>query len=312
MELNCLIPSEQSISTKKGSKLSDNQIKDLETALRLCKYDQCVELLKAYPVNYKSISQIRRIISKEDQDFFIDWSFKLLELDVVHKIVAGLFLEQSNIWDLRTESTKEIIQQLSVNDDWRIRRTAINLLGKSLIHSQDNFEDLITEFICSNNPFKRRVAVSVAKDISSLSDKYDPLKNKMLDLINPILYEQNQYVITVASDTFANGFLRHHGDQINLWVKSKVKLIEDHYAKAMLLSIYSTQSVAEYLDEALSLIEIFLKDNNEIVKYARSAALRQIAKYDSVKLSSWLEAHLHIKQAVDHWAELEIDGLLGI
>ena len=65
----------------------------------------------------------------------------------------------------------------------------------------------------------------------------------------------------------------------------------------------------DYIDEALIIVEHFLQEDDERVRNARASTLRAIAKYKPLKLSSWLEARLHIQQAVDHWAELASEGL---
>jgi len=53
-----------------------------------------------------------------------------------------------------------------------------------------------------------------------------------------------------------------------------------------------------------------IEDKNMRVKRARSAALRNLAKYHSKSISFFLEERLNIPQALDHWSELQIDGLL--
>jgi hypothetical protein len=298
------------MSISRHAKLTNNQVSELSTHLHNGQFKACLDLLTTIPVNYKSLNQIKNITKTMDIKDTYDWGMRMLDHDTVHKIVGVILLENAKIWERDLIKTRDIIIELAKHDDWRIRKASIDLLRKSIIHAYQEFRDIFVEFLNSDNPFNRRVAISVAKEISSLNEKHNNLKDKILELIDPIIHEQNPYVISVANDTLANGFLKFHGSKTNEWILAKAASAQDIIVKISLLSIYTSVSLVDYIDEALSVVEHFLQEDDERVRNARASTLRAIAKYEPSKLSSWLETRLHIKQAVDHWAELESEGLL--
>ncbi|MHA2249056.1 MAG: hypothetical protein ACXAD7_01780 [Candidatus Kariarchaeaceae archaeon] len=304
--------SERQKPKNKHSRLTEHQVMELENTINEDDFALLVELLKSYPINYKSLSQVRGVVSSMNTTIAHRWGLDLIDIDIVHKITGCILLERAKIWKIDVEKTRGTIIDFALKDDWRIRKAAIDLLKKAIINSYKTYQDIIITFIESDNPFYRRVAISVAKEISTLSEKHNNLKKKLLHLIKDIIYEQNPYVMTVAKDAFANGFLRYFPEETNNWVHSISDELMNEQAISAVLSFYSTPTVLENLDPALKLMEKFLNNESEIVKYARSSVFRQIAKYLPEKLSFWLEARLDNQQIVDHWAELETEGLISI
>ncbi|MHA2171401.1 MAG: hypothetical protein ACXAB7_16055, partial [Candidatus Kariarchaeaceae archaeon] len=158
------------MSISRHAKLTNNQVSELSTHLHNGQFKACLDLLTTIPVNYKSLNQIKNITKTMDIKDTYDWGMRMLDHDTVHKIVGVILLENAKIWERDLIKTRDIIIELAKHDDWRIRKASIDLLRKSIIHAYQEFRDIFVEFLNSDNPFNRRVAISVAKEISSLNE----------------------------------------------------------------------------------------------------------------------------------------------
>ena len=165
------------MNVSRHAKLTNNQVSELSTHLRNGHFKACLDLLTTVPVNYKSLNQIKNITKTMNAKDTYDWGMRMLEHEIVHKIVGAILLESAKVWERDLIKTKRIIIELAKHNDWRIRKASIDLLRKSIIHSLTEFEELFVEFLNSENPFNRRVAISVAKEISSLNEKHNNLKD---------------------------------------------------------------------------------------------------------------------------------------
>jgi hypothetical protein len=78
-----------------------------------------------------------------------------------------------------------------------------------------------------------------------------------------------------------------------------------------LINVGASRHARAHIGEVLEIIDMVLKDDDPQIKKARSAVLHNLSASNQQKVNSFLESRLEIKQAVDHWAELEADGSIN-
>lgn len=292
------------------SKLGKDKITLMETYLRQENFDEFLDLINQWDLNYKSINQVRHSISKNTPSMTYQWGINLLgDNRVSSLIVAGLMMIKAEIWNRDLEKTLEIIEKFSEFEEWRVRGVGINLFSHSLIKRYPDFKDIFKKFINSDSSKLRRVAISTSQEISLYKGKITFMDKDFLDLLTPYLTEKDPYVSSVSNETFGN-YIKNYPDLFYEWIGAKSDVITDDFSKASILYILSNFHATKHLDKSCKIIDKFILEDDGKIKRARSAALRNLAKYHSKNISSWLEKRMNIPQAVDHWSELQIDGLL--
>ncbi len=301
------------VSLKIKEKLPLEHIKLLNKYLREENFDDFVNLISTFDLNYKSINQVKQVMSKISPSKAYIWANDLISQDgedVTKRIAAGLLFIRSEIWNRDQTRAIEIIDQFSKCEEWKIRGIGINLFANCMIKSFDDFFDTFKLFIASDSSKFRRVAISTAQQIATYKGKINFLTKEFLDTLKPYLNEEDAYVNSVSNETFGS-FIKNYPDIFYSWISEKViEVGDDPKGKASILYMLSNVHATNHFKKSCEIIDMLINDTNIRVKRARSAALRNLAKYHSKDVNAWLESRMNLPQAVDHWSELQIDGLL--
>ncbi|MDH5402046.1 MAG: DNA alkylation repair protein [Candidatus Heimdallarchaeota archaeon] len=303
----------------KGSQINKKQLKFstensdlLDESIKELDLDKFKSSFQDRFINYKAIIKIKKSFDNISEDLAYEWGLELIEDDDHNcMVVSGLLLERSKIWFRDLPKTCSIINALADSEDWKIRQISIDFMIAIILNKIGDYQSFYSSYIQSDNLYFRRIAISAAKNISITRSLSKETKSEILHLVTPLLAEKDPYVMTVSYEAFKDGFARSCPEVTKTWLNGLIDKIEDPYSKATILSIVSTPLDKENnLTYSLDVIERYITESDPIVVKARSSALYELCKKDALQLSNWLESKMHINQIVDHWADLEADGLI--
>ncbi|MCY3410595.1 MAG: hypothetical protein INQ03_03055 [Candidatus Heimdallarchaeota archaeon] len=297
-------------SLKIKEKLPSEEINLMHKYIREEDIDRFKLLINNWDLNYKSINQVKQGLSRITPSKAFVWANALFEEEVdAYRIVGGLLYIRAEIWNRDYDLAVHRIVELSECEEWKIRGVGINLLTSSLLKQYDDFKELYLQFIDSDSEKLRRVAISSAHQIAVYKGKVNFMDQDFLNHLTPFLTEENSYVNSVSNEAFGS-FLKNYPDLFFNWIETKSSELNDSRSKASILYILSNINATNYVKESCDVIDKFIRDDDIKVKHARSAALRNLAKYHSKEISLWLEKRMNIPQAVEHWSELSVDGII--
>lgn len=308
--INYEISEESTLKIKE--KLPLEEVTLLQKYLREENYGEFINLIQTFDLNYKSINQMRHVMGKISPSIAYIWADDLLNKDsddTTNKIAAGLLYIRSEIWNRDYKKTISIIKEYSECEEWKVRGIGINLFSNCIIKKYEDYINIFQEYVISDSPKMRRVAISTAQQIATYKGKVDFINKDFLDYLKPYLSESDSYVNSVSNETFGS-FIKNYPDLFYDWINDKVGETDESDEKASILYILSNVNATNHFEKSCGIIDQFIKDTDIKVKRARSAALRNLAKYHSKEMNSWLENRLNLPQVVDHWSELQIDGLI--
>lgn len=284
----------------------------LENAIVSKDFETFVKTLSNCEPNYKSITALRRLVNHLGKRKKIEWMKKLQGTDnVILMVTISILIEKTKYWNRENQYVYDIIEEYAKHENWNIRQASVDLFVKLISDEEENALKFFDQCVKIDDLHLKRLALLVGKKIARSSYYEDELKKKLLHKIDPLIYEDDPYIITVSTECFAEGFLKNCTDMTFDWINQRAEEVEDPQAISQLILISSSSSLENHTDEALEVVEKFLKFDNPQIKKARSTALHQLANKKPNKVSHFLETRLDIKQAVDHWAELEADGTLN-
>lgn len=298
---------------KKKEKLKRETISRMEKLLVAGDYEAMITLLLEQELHYKTLNQIKNTLYRNIPPYIC----RTLGKDLVERgkadeiILAGVFLELGMIWKEERETTRKIIRKHSVTEDWKIREVMVNLMKHAIAKDMENYKPLFVELVRSDNVYLKRVAIMAAEKLAASQSKIIDLE--FLHLLDPFIDEKESFITSVATTAFST-FLTNYPDITVTWVKKHFSEPISDYGKASLLYMFSTHEAKDNVNDALLFLDREIKNNNDRVKHARSAILRNFSAYYPNKVNSWLESKMHIPEAMDHWAELELtdDTLLNL
>ena len=263
--------------------------------------------VKGVDLNYKSSSQLKQMFSNSSFGYCMKFGKQIWNnRDVNHVVLSGILFERAKIWERDTVTTRNFINTHSVSDDWQIREVAIQIFKYSLIRNYIVFKDLLVKFINSKDIHLRRVALSTAEKIINFNGNVNFINIEFLNMLNPFFEETDSFITSVSTSTFGQ-FIKNYPDLTVKWAKEQINEMESPYAKASVLYIFSTQPAANIYDKTMEIVDEMLPNNDERINRARSAVIQNLSKYYPEKITSWLENRLNQPNALDHWAELEVN-----
>jgi hypothetical protein len=266
-----------------------------------------LEEVKGVDLNYKSSSQLKQIFSSSSHGYCMKFGKQIWNnRDVNHVVLSGILFERAKIWERDVETTTKFIKTHSVSDDWQVREVAIQIFKYSLIRNYIVFKDLLVKFINSKDIHLRRVALSTAEKIINFNGNVDFIDIDFLNMLNPFFQETDSFITSVSTSTFGQ-FIKNYPDLTVKWANERINEMECPYAKASVLYMFSTQPAINIFEKSMEIVDRMLPNNDERVNRARSAVIQNFSKYYPEKISSWLENRMNQPNAVDHWAELEVN-----
>ncbi|OLS17066.1 MAG: hypothetical protein HeimC2_45190 [Candidatus Heimdallarchaeota archaeon LC_2] len=272
--------------------------------------DKLKELLITFNIGFKVRIRLKELIHPLSKSLCLIWGIELSKMSSNHVMVAGIFFEKINLWSLDVVTTVNLIYTLSTSDEWRIREVAINLLFKGITKEYSNYKNCFTQLTKSEDPKQRRVAIRAAKHIANLSIKDKAIKPWIFLEIEKYFSEENDFVLRATIDTFSSGFLRHCPDLI---IDSIINLIQNELknkTKINILRAINGNVEKEYVEKILNIIDYFILESNETIKYAQLAVLKTMSRVDVKKISIWLEERMAIENVVEFWAQLAVEGFI--
>ncbi len=268
------------------------------------------EAVQEEKYNFRTISEIKKEILSLDLPTALQWGKSLIEGNTIQAAIGGVLLSISNAWEAEPNFLAKHIDLLASSESWQKREIAIELLKQALINSKTRFIPLFMELTVSTCIYKRRVAITTAKQVAMLKPKYNLLKSDVLALLTPFIFENDTFVTRIVVDTFANGFIKYCPQETLTWLNKLIPIITHNKHKIQLLRSISTQVPRQNLFDVLDIIIQFIYDDDMLVTFARQSALTSLAKDYPKQIGGWLEHNLHFEAVVDHWAELDIAGLI--
>ncbi len=269
--------------------------------------EDILEAVKGVDLNYKSSSQLKQIFANSSHGYCMKFGKQIWNnKEVNHVVLSGILFERAKIWERDIETTMNFIQTHSVSDDWQVREVAIQIFKYSLIRNYLAFKDLLAKFINAKDIHLRRVALSTAEKIINFNGNVDFIDIAFLNMLNPFFKETDSFITSVSTSTFGQ-FIKNYPDLTVKWAKEQISEMESPYAKASILYIFSTQPATKIYEKTMEIVEEMLPDNDERVNRARSAVIQNLSKHYPEKVTSWLENRLNQPNALDHWAELEVN-----
>lgn len=273
-------------------------------------FDSFNEAVQEKKYSFRTISDIKKEIQSLDLSTSLKWGKSLIEGNTIQAAIGGVLLSISNTWETDPEFLAEQINLLASSESWQKREIAIELLKQGLMYSKTQFIPLLKNLTVSTSIYKRRVAITTAKEVALLKPKYKLLKSEVLALMIPFLYENDSFVTLAVIDTFANGFVKYCPEEVFLLLNKFIPSIAHDNHKVLLLRMISTKISSEYLFHVIDIIMKFIDSKDISVFFARQSALRILAKDYPKQIGAWLERNLHIEAIVDHWAELDLARLI--
>ncbi len=273
-------------------------------------FDSFNEAVQEKKYSFRTISDIKKEIQSLDLSTSLLWGKSLIQGNTIQAAIGGVLLSISNTWETEPEFLVEQINLLASSEGWQKREIAIELLKQGLMYSKTQFIPLLKKLTVSTSIYKRRVAITTAKEVAMLKPKYKSLKLEVLALMIPFLYENDSFVTRATVDTFANGFVKYCPAEVFQLLNKLIPSIAHDKHKILLLRMISTKISSEHLFQVLDIIMKFIDDEDMSVFFARQSALRILAKDYPKQIGAWLEHNLHIEAIVDHWAELDLAGLI--
>ena len=268
--------------------------------------------LLSVEANYKSINSIKKIVQQLDKFQQIEWGKKLVkEVTVPHMVIGGYLLDRNSYYKKDPELIIKLVKEYCHHEDWNVRQSSVDLFLRMVAKTENNMAQQMSDFVHSDDPHYRRLALLTAKSIAKSASYELALKKKLLLIIEDILGEEDPYVQTVSSETFSEGYMKYCTEMTLNWLSEKLEDTSSIRVKSTVLNIVGSRYVDEHLENALTIIHQLLPEEDESIKKARSSALHTLSEVHHDRVSSFLESNLHIQQAVDHWAELEADGSLN-
>lgn len=263
--------------------------------------------VKGVDLNYKSSSQLKQMFSNSSHGYCMKFGKQIWnDRDINHVVLSGILFERAKIWERDIETTTKFIQTHAVSDNWQVREVAIQIFKYSLIRNYIVFKDLLVNFIKSKDIHLRRVALSTAEKIINYNGNVDFIDIDFLNMLNPFFNETDSFITSVSTSTFGQ-FIKNYPDLTVKWAKEQLNQMESPYAKASVLYIFSTQPAINIYDKTMEIVDEMLPNNDERINRARSAVIQNLSKHYPEKVTKWLENRLNQPNALDHWAELEVN-----
>lgn len=292
--------------------MSNELLKTLETNLKQQDFESFKENLLELELDHTIIRELDKIIQKVPRYQALNLAKELFEAEDERQIVTGgLMLQNMEFYRKEPEYLSRKILEYSNAESWNVRQVIIDLFVQLISNDIDDWKEFLNKTTRSDNIYHRRIALQAANAIAK-SAKYDlELKKELLGYIEYLISDDDPQVLTISSEVLGEGFLRNCPELTLDWIKETLKEVKDPFAKSTLINVGASRHARAHIGEVLEIIDMVLKEDDPQIKKARSAVLHNLSASNQQKVNSFLESRLEIKQAVDHWAELEADGSIN-
>jgi len=293
-------------------RIDEETEQNIRDSVNATEIDSFIELLRPVEANYKTVNMVKKIIVDLDRYEQVNWAKALVKMDrPIYKVIGAYLLDKNEVYKKEPEFILELVKDFSADEDWNVRQASVDMMENLVTGTDENQLNLIKMLVESDEAHLRRLALLTCKSIAKSATYEDELKAELLDVIEPLLAEEDPYVQTVSSETFNEGFMKYCTEMTLDWLREKINETDNPTVKSTVLTILASRYVEDNIEEALNIIDGMLEESDAQIKKARSSALHKLSENHHDRVSTFLEDRLHIKQAVDHWAELEADGSLN-
>ncbi|NDI33934.1 DNA alkylation repair protein [Chengkuizengella sediminis] len=235
-------------------------------------------------VKNKTLKMIKKLLVTKESIY--DFGMLLANSnDITGEELGSILIAEQ--FEINPKEVNNTLLRLAESDHWEVREWVASACSIILVNHFHEYYQIFYEWTNNESPNVRRAVTVAVKYVSKL--KNQEMANQLIDLIEPLLSDQNPYVKkNLGAFAIGDGLLKYYPNQVmermNDWIK-----IDDEIVRWNIAKIFSSAEGMKYIEDSIELFKVLTSDSRPTVKRAVKSTINGLKKRNLEIYSKYFE-----------------------